>query len=155
MTYFRGTMKRTCPDEDTVTMRFFRKFRGGRKPSDRWVLFTCPCTHDTNSTTSDRLLLTPFHLYKKYHQFPFSVVLHIVLVIFISVNALMISSEYIGYGRANEQAFEAVFLPPSTRLLGLYSVPDTLDLISSTVHSVGLIILPQSVPRIHLWLPLF
>lgn len=59
------------------------------------------------------------------------------MIIFISVNALILSDEYIGYGRANEQTFETIFLPDDMRYDGLYSLTDTLDLVSHTVITVS------------------
>lgn len=82
------------------------------------------------------ILLTPFDLYKKYHYFPLKVPLHVIVVIFISINALVLSEQYVGYGRANEQVFEAIFLPVNTRADGIFNVPDTLELISKTVVNV-------------------
>ena len=82
------------------------------------------------------LLLTPFHLYKKYHHFPISVALNVILIMFLSTNALILSDEFIGYGRANEQTFESLFMPQSDGYGALYSVPDTLDLIKQTVVNV-------------------
>jgi len=93
--------------------------------------------NSTKANPSDRdlLLLTPFHLYKTYKRFPFSVLIHILLLAFISVHALFLSNEYIEFDRSNEQLFEAVFLPEEVRNEGLYDVPNTLKLIQQVVEN--------------------
>ena len=107
-----------------------------------------------NATKRDALLYTPFHLYSKYHQFPVTVVLHLILILFISINAILISQQYIGFGRANEQTFEAIFLPDQVRDSGLYDVPSTIDLIERTVNNVR-ISTPRSPPSQRIILLIF
>jgi hypothetical protein len=95
-------------------------FRGYKAPSDR-----------------DLLLLTPFQQYKTYHRFPFMVVIHVVLLMFLSINTVLLSNEYTDYSQANEQVFEGIFLPHNVRSTGIYNLPDTLHLIEEIVETVS------------------
>jgi len=81
----------------------------------------------------DKVSLTAWQEWRKYHRFPADVLLHITLVVFISVLIMLQTYEFTDYNRANENTFKHVFYPEDYRE-GIFSISDAINLINNTVH---------------------
>jgi len=98
------------------------------------ALFLQNCWREPPIPDKERVLLTPFNQWRKYRNFPIKIVLHLLIVVFVTVQALMLSTEFIPYGSANQACFQTTFLLEEYRD-GIFSVYDFLDVLRSTVDN--------------------
>lgn len=80
----------------------------------------------------DRVLLTPWEEWRKYHRFPVELLGHASLLAVVTIQIMLMTYQFTGYNRSNEDTFKRIFHPEQYRD-GIYSIQDCLDVIQYTV----------------------
>ena len=103
-------------------------------PSSVSVSFLRSCFLPPRMTDRDAVLLTPFNQWRKYRNFPLKIVLHFAIVFLITLEAVLLSVEFIPYNRANEQTFQRMFHLEEYED-GIYTIDDFLYVLDATVNN--------------------
>jgi len=88
---------------------------------------------DKQMNDKDNLTLSPIQKFRKYKKFPFKMILHFILVIIITTQALLIHSIFTMYRRSTYKTFDQVFTPHKYSEDGLKTTVDFLSVLNRTV----------------------
>jgi hypothetical protein len=110
-----------------------RAFISGTKK--RYKVFASYFWTRTQMSDRDRVLLTPWEEWAKYHRFPAEILLHAGLLAVVIIQIMLMTYQFTGYNRSNEDTFKRIFHPSQFRA-GIYSIQDCLKVINDTVQMV-------------------
>ena len=91
----------------------------------------------------DKILLSPLDKYRIYGKFPFHMIIHIILLVFNTIQAMVILSEFTDYFRAQEKSFLNVLISQDgkektdyARKVYLYNIPSLQEHINSSISNM-------------------
>ena len=91
----------------------------------------------------DKIALSPLDKYRIYGKFPLNMIVHILLVVFTTIQAMIILSNFTSYFRAQEKAFTNILISYDSkenrdyaRKIYLYDIPSLQDHLSSSIQNM-------------------
>ena len=97
----------------------------------------------TEIPPEDKITLSPLDKYRIYGKFPFHMIIHIILLVFNTIQAMIILSEFTDYFRAQEKSFLNVLISEDSkentgysRKVYLYDIPSLRNHISSSIQKM-------------------
>ena len=97
----------------------------------------------TEIPPEDKITLSPLDKYRIYGKFPFHMIIHIILLVFNTIQAMIILSEFTDYFRAQEKSFLNVLISEDSkentgysRQVYLYDIPSLRNHISSSIQKM-------------------
>ena len=97
----------------------------------------------TEIPPEDKITLSPLDKYRIYNKFPFHMVIHIILFVFNTIQAMIILSEFTDYFRAQEKCFLNALISEDSkenvdyaRKVYLYDIPSLRNHINSSIEKM-------------------
>ena len=97
----------------------------------------------TEIPPEDKITLSPLDKYRIYGKFPFHMIIHIILLVFNTIQAMIILSEFTDYFRAQEKSFLNVLISEDSkentgysRKVYLYDIPSLRNHIISSIQKM-------------------
>ena len=97
----------------------------------------------TEIPPEDKISLSPLDKYRIYGKFPYHMIIHILLLVFNTLQAVIVLSEFTDYFRAQEKSFINALIsddskekPDYARKVYLYSISDLQDHMSTSIQNM-------------------
>ena len=97
----------------------------------------------TEIPPEDKITLSPLDKYRIYGKFPLDLIIHVLLVVFTTIQAMIILGEFTDYFRALEKSFTNVLISEDSkenrdypRKIYLYDIPSLQDHLSSSLKNM-------------------
>ena len=91
----------------------------------------------------DKISLSPLDKYRIYGKFPYHMIIHILLLVFNSIQVVIVLSEFTDYFRAQEKSFINALISADSkekedyaREIYLYNISQLQDHISTSIHKM-------------------